>query len=43
MSSAIAKAYVRRILRGEITIDDVPERIRESVEQLLKDSLGGDI
>lgn len=32
---AIAKAYVRRIRRGSITIDDVPESIRARVEELL--------
>lgn len=34
-SNAIAKAYARRINRGEITIDDVPEAIRAEVEKLL--------
>lgn len=29
--SAIVKAYARRIIRGEITIDDVPARIRDQV------------
>lgn len=32
---AIAKAYVRRILRNEITIDDVPKSILETVKVLL--------
>ena len=32
---AIAKAYTRRIKRGEITIDDVPEAIREEVRKLI--------
>lgn len=32
---AIAKAYVRRILRNEITIEDVPESILETVKALL--------
>ena len=35
MASAIAKAYARRIKRGEITIEDVPESIRAEVESLL--------
>lgn len=30
-SKAIAKAYARRIMRGEITIDNVPKAIREEV------------
>lgn len=34
--SAIIRAYVRRILRGEITIDDVPARIRDEVRQTLE-------
>lgn len=34
-SKAIAKAYARRIKRGEITIDDVPEAIREEVRKLI--------
>ena len=34
-SSYIAKAYARRIKRGEITIDDVPEQIRAAVEEEL--------
>lgn len=29
----IVDAYVRRILRGTITIDDVPETIREDVRK----------
>lgn len=32
---AVAKAYVRRILRNEITIDDVPKPILETVKTLL--------
>lgn len=32
---AVAKAYVRRILRNEITIDDVPKPILETVLALL--------
>lgn len=34
-SNAIAKAYARRIKRGEITLEDVPESIRDVVESLL--------
>lgn len=33
---AIAKAYVRRIVKGYITIDDVPEPIKERVIELLE-------
>ena len=32
----MAKIYARRILRGEITIEDVPERLREAVEAILE-------
>lgn len=32
---AIAKAYIRRIRRNEITIEDVPESILETVRVLL--------
>ena len=32
---AIINAYVRRIKRGSITIDDVPEEIREEVRKVL--------
>jgi len=35
---AIINAYVRRIKRGSITIDDVPEEIREEVRKVLKKS-----
>lgn len=31
----IVDAYVRRILRGTITIDDVPDTIREDVRKAL--------
>lgn len=31
----MAKIYARRILRGEITIEDVPERLREEVQAIL--------
>ena len=34
-SIAIAKAYYRRIKRGEITIEDVPKQIRDQVQELL--------
>lgn len=33
--SAIAKAYARRIMRGEIALADVPARIRPEVEVAL--------
>lgn len=36
--SAIAKAYARRILRGEITLDDVPESIRDEVRRILEEN-----
>lgn len=34
-SQAIINAYVRRILRGEITIEDVPKTIRAEVNKQL--------
>jgi len=34
---AIAKAYKRRILRGEITINDVPNSIKSEVDELLNE------
>ena len=37
MASAIAKIYARRIKRGDITIEDVPEKIREEVRALLNE------
>lgn len=33
---AIIDAYVRRIKRGVITIDDIPEQIREDVRKALE-------
>lgn len=36
MASAIAKVYARRIKRGEIAIEDVPESIREQVAEMLQ-------
>lgn len=33
----MAKIYFRRIIVGDITIDDVPTRYREAVEKLLKE------
>lgn len=33
----IANAYARRIKRGTITIEDVPESIREAVEKILEE------
>lgn len=35
---AIINAYVRRIKRGTITIEDVPEEIREEVRKVLETS-----
>lgn len=40
--SAIAMAYARRILRGAITIDDVPARIRTQVEEALRELEGNE-
>lgn len=31
----MAKIYYRRIIAGQITIDDVPDRYKEAVEKLL--------
>lgn len=36
LDKAMVKVYVRRIRRGDITIDDVPERIRNLVSQALE-------
>jgi len=33
----MAKIYVRKIKAGQMTIDDVPERWRADVEELLND------
>lgn len=33
----MAKIYYRRIIAGEITIDDVPKRYVETVKKLLED------
>ena len=35
---AIVDAYVRRIKRGAITIDDVPKSIREDVRKALEEN-----
>lgn len=35
---AIIDAYVRRIKRGTITIDDVPKSIREDVRKALEEN-----
>jgi hypothetical protein len=35
MASAIAQVYARRIKRGEITIEGVPEKIRDEVRWLI--------
>ena len=32
----MAKIYYRRILAGEMTIEDVPERWREEVQEMLE-------
>lgn len=32
----MAAIYARRILRGDITIDDVPQRLREQVAAILE-------
>lgn len=37
MANAIAKAYARRVVRGAITLEDVPERIRAEVELALRE------
>ena len=39
---AIARAYARRIIRGEITLDDVPEAIRPEVEKALAELQGAE-
>ena len=39
-SKAIAKAYARRIKRGEITIDDVPKAIRDEVCKIADCAIG---
>lgn len=36
--SKIAKMYARRILAGEITLDDVPEPIRDEVRRILEEN-----
>lgn len=43
--SRIAEAYARRILREQnpITIDDVPERIREEVRRLVESMKSDDM
>ena len=37
VSQAIINAYVRRMKRGAITIDDVPESIRDEVRKALEE------
>lgn len=37
MNDPIASAYARRILRGAITIDDVPETKRDAVRRILEE------
>ena len=34
----MAKIYYRRIVAGQITIDDVPTRYRKAVEELLEET-----
>ncbi len=36
VSKAIINAYARRIKRGAITIDEVPEEIREEVRKTIE-------
>lgn len=36
MDEKMVPIYVRQILRGLITLDDVPERIRERVREALE-------
>lgn len=36
-NKAILNAYVRRIKRGIITIDDVPEEIRDEITKMIDD------
>ena len=33
----MAKIYYRRIIDGQITIDDVPDRYKEAVKKLLEE------
>ena len=33
----MAKIYYRRIIAGQITINDVPDRYKEAVEKLLNE------
>lgn len=40
VSEAIINAYVRRIKRGVITIDDVPGEIREEVKKTMVNGKG---
>lgn len=37
----MARIYARMILFGRITIDDVPEHWRKTVEELLEDLMAG--
>lgn len=36
----MAKIYYRKIVAGEMTIDDVPERWREEIQKLLEGNNG---
>lgn len=40
MNDPIASAYARRVLRGVITINDVPETKREIVRRMLEETTG---
>lgn len=33
----MAKLYARRVMRGAMTIDDVPERWREDVKKMIEE------
>ena len=37
----MAKIYYKRIIKGEMTIDEVPERWREEVERMLEEAENG--
>ena len=37
MANPIAQAYARRIQRGAITIEDVPEKIKKEVQKVLEE------
>lgn len=35
MSTAMVKFYASRVLRGRMTLDEVPEKYRQAVEEYL--------